>query len=374
MPQPGEDAGVWRERAARSYLNYSKLNELEANLRILTPFQQDLLLTTQNRIAMYPQRFARQGQDYAQTAGIILMSEFERRKDFCMCGVCGRACKLWRICPACGHRKRMTILKKFLPVFRRGNYFFLTASFDDYMPYDFPGHALWHVHWAAIEYAVRTMVADGYFEGAFVYEALYIESFFPKPLILPHAHILVVAEELTAGTLGIFRQRVSEFNGHVWNRKRRAYELPAPEWRESIAVTPNTCTHHIDGIEDAANVMGYLVKPEDVTTPYLADWARYVADDRSQAILLNQNVNEVLAGWEVYSHDRDGHYYRGRLHHSSGDFLGIPRRIRETRRHDREVRDLLARCNELNFEAFPHQEHVPIEREARQAEAGEGGE
>jgi hypothetical protein len=73
--------------------------------------------------------------------------------------------------------------------------------------------------------------------------------------------------------------------------------------------------------------------------------------------------------WEVFSHDRDAHYYRGRLHHSSGDFLGIPRRTRESRRHDREVRDLLDQCNELTFAAFPYQDHRPIEEQAQQAGA-----
>lgn len=362
MPQADEDARVWRQRAARAYLNRASLNELEANLYILTPSQQDLLLTTRNRIEMYPQRFARAEQQYAETAGIVLMSEYERRKDYCLCAVCGRACKLWKICSACCHRKRMTILKKFLPVFYRGNFFFLTASFGDYLAFDEPGYALWDVHWAAIEFAVRTMLDDGYFEGAFVFETIHFQSFYPAPLVLPHDHIIVVAEDLSADTLNIFRERVREFNGHVYSRSKRSYLLPAPENRESIAVPVNTCTYHIDAIEDAANIFGYLVQPVDVATPYLSDWTRHVVNDRRKAIVLNQNLDEVFAGWEMFSRDRDGHFYRGRLHHSSGDFLGIPKKTRETKRHDREVRELLADCNELNFEAFPYEDRVPIEQ------------
>jgi hypothetical protein len=361
LPQTDEDYDVMRQRTARHYLNFISLPELLANLDILTHQQQNLLLSTLNRIEHYPQRFAREGQKYAETAGIMLMTDAPYSKEFGLCGVCGRRCLRWRICPACCHVKRMVILKKFLPRFCRGNRFFCTSSFTGFMVFD----ALVHVYWAACEYAIRTMVNERYFEGAFVYEAIEMHSYFPCVLVVPHVHMVIVADAISSAVMAMFRELVQSYRGQVWNRKKRRYE-DDPEWRVRLPVQPTTRTYSIDEMADYCNILNYLVLPVDVVTPYRAAWPLAKANFREFASLLNQNVTEALFGWASSMDKRDGHYYRGAMHHRSRSFVGVKKSIRETKAHERRVAALLHDCNDANLNGFPYADKASIEEQSKQ--------
>ncbi|HRZ46287.1 MAG TPA: hypothetical protein P5555_13945 [Candidatus Paceibacterota bacterium] len=152
------------------------MDELCRNVRLLMPHQQRLLVETLNRIESYPQRFARKGQDYSATAGIVLMADAGFARQFCMCSIGGGHCGRWRICPFCCHLKRKAILSKFLPTMHRSNCYFSTLSFDGPLPFEIPFNEHVDVYWAACEYATRTMRLEGYFSGVFSFEAFFIVS------------------------------------------------------------------------------------------------------------------------------------------------------------------------------------------------------
>jgi hypothetical protein len=225
--------------------------------------------------------------------------------------------------------------------------------------------ALVHVYWAACEYALRTMVNEGFFAGAFVYEAVEIHSYFPCVLVVPHIHMVIVADAISSAVMSLFRELVQSYHGQIWNRKKRRYE-DDPEWRVRLPVRPSTRTYLIDEVEDYCNILNYLVLPVDIVTPYRAAWPLAEANRRESAILLNQNVTEALFGWALSMDNRDGHYYRGAMHHKSGSFVGVSKCIRETKAHERRVAALLQECNDANLNGFPYADKPSIEEEADQ--------
>ena len=188
--------------------------------------------------------------------------------------------------------------------------------------------------------------------------------------MVPHNHMIIAADSITASTMAIFRDLVRSYHGQVWNPDKRRYE--EPRWKESIRFAPTTQTFLINELEDRANILDYLVKPFDLVTPYRAAWEIVKTNDRENAILLNQNVAEVLTNWEVFTKDRDGHYYRGAMHHRSGTFLGVQKRLRETPEHEQHVQALLAEVADQNFAWCPSDGRIPIEREGP-PELGAGG-
>lgn len=86
------------------HLNATDLDEITRHRRLLTHRQRVELDAVNYRIQTYPQRFAR-GPRYAQTAGLVLLSEWERRQKFCHCSIRNRLCGLWKLCAHCSYRK-----------------------------------------------------------------------------------------------------------------------------------------------------------------------------------------------------------------------------------------------------------------------------
>jgi len=62
------------------------------------------------------------------------------------------------------------------------------------------------------------------------------------------------------------------------------------------------------------------------------------------------------------------HYYRGRFHHKSSAFLGVEKRIRETREHDRYVGAMLHECSDANLVAYPFERKLSIEEQSSQCD------
>jgi hypothetical protein len=184
--------------------------------------------------------------------------------------------------------------------------------------------------------------------------------------MVPHNHLVIAADSISSGTMEVFREHVRSYQGQVWNPKKHRYE--ESDWQEGVAARPTTQTFHIEAREDYANILDYLVVPVDLVTPYRAAWQLARADQRQSAILLNQNVTEALAGLELFTRGRDGHFYRGRFHHKSGGFLGVAKRIRETRQHDRRVAALLQDCNDANLAAFPFERKHCVEEQSSQCD------
>lgn len=344
----------------RAAMNYTSLSELEANRAVLTPDEYALVYSTINRINQHPQRFARAGQRYSENAGIMLMSRHIQRGAFCMCSIAGRRCSLWRRCPYCCHFKRMTILRKYLPMFHHGRWFYITLSWVRSLWVESPLVERMDLYWSACDFAVRHLIDSGHIKGAFVYEALHVDSYVPEQRALPHDHLVVLADELTPKIIQTFKDAVKSYTGQKWNSKKKKWEqLSEPD---HIKVEPSTRSYPIPTQSDFSNILSYLVVPVNFAEKYLEAWPAASASGRAGVPLLNQNAIDLIDGCDKLSAGRDGHYYRGALHHSSGDFHGVKRSVRETREHEQMVLALLRDCADDNVAAFPFSDKTPIEQ------------
>ncbi len=154
----------------------------------LHPHIQRLADATDYRIRRFPQRFAREDQHYAENANILLLSGFVGKDWYFKCGLLKHTCGNWRACPACCHRKRMTILSKFLPVFGScaGQFGFVTLS-SKRPHYCGDGYCdNLELIWDACRFGFEIMTDLGEFDAVFLLEEFQILSYWPVPMVVAH--------------------------------------------------------------------------------------------------------------------------------------------------------------------------------------------
>ncbi len=255
----------------------------------------------------------------------------------------------------------MEILRKFLSVFYQGSWFFSTLSWKRSLLIESPAMENLGLYWGACDFAIRHLIDDGLISGAFVFEALSIGSYMPVLRALPHNHLIMFADTITDDTMETFKKLVRSYKGQKWNSKKKQWEeLAEPE---DIMVEPTTLTYRIDAQNDFANILNYMVVPMDFASKYKEAFSKAWGSNRKDIAFVNQNVLDLIDLCEFMSANRDGHYDRGTLHHSSGDFHGIKKSMRKTAKHKCEVRELLNECSRENLIAFPFTEKTPIEKE-----------
>jgi hypothetical protein len=145
----------------------------------LHPHLQELADATDYRILRFPQRFAREGQHYADNANILLLSRLTGKDSLLKCGLLRHTCKRWKLCPYCCHVKRMEILGKFLPVFQthEGRWGFLNLSFTRPHYCGDCYHDLLGLLWDALRFGFEMMIDQGEFDAAFLLEEFAVLSY-----------------------------------------------------------------------------------------------------------------------------------------------------------------------------------------------------
>lgn len=223
--------------------------------------------------------------------------------------------------------------------------------------------SLW---WEGCRWALCALLADPAFRGVFVFEALHVESYWPHPLVLPHVHVIVLADEITQAMLDELKVRVAAYSGQRWDSRSKNWIQP--EEREFIRATPSTRTYELSEDYQLSNVLSYLCRPINWAEKYIEQWQTLPCEERS---FFNQNVFEVIDGWEIeslsYSNtrrivSRRQHYFLGELQHAHRGYVGIPKRERDCARHNARVRELLTECNAAQSLGFvPESLGEPIE-------------
>jgi hypothetical protein len=207
------------------------------------------------------------------------------------------------------------------------------------------------------------MLAEHFFGGIIVVEAFHVTSYWPHPLVLPHVHVLVRADEVTRETLANLRALVAAYRGQQWHSiKKRWVEAERPEW---IRAEPTTRTYQLDEEHNLCAVLNYLSKPINWAERYLNEWGQVPHGDR---IFFNQNVVEVIDGWccsRMGNRDdmsRRQHYCLGELQHAHKGFVGVPAKKRDSAAHDLQFRELLTECNaQQSLDFCPEDFGEPIE-------------
>lgn len=320
------------------YLNATDLDEITRHRRLLNSRQRWLLDAIHHRLETFPQRFAR-NERYAQTAGLVLLSDWERRRKFCHCSIRNRLCGLWKLCAHCSYRRRTLLLQRFLTQFSCSRWWFLTISFGGGL-LSLEGHVAedMGLYWTACHKAVRALVDDGSFLGAVKVEELHVEALLPL-VVLPHCHFLIAAEDVTGGHIEQVKQLVLAHRGLTpdWG----IGELVRDE-AERVELEVTTKTHDLPTAGDFARVLGYLIKPLDLVKPYLSAWPEAVLNERDYVPELNENVVEFFHGYEVNCHSRHQLDYMGILDAKTGErCIAVPKRTCQQVAHKARVAALL---------------------------------
>ena len=234
----------------RACLNHADLNELWANRHdLLTPFEVELLSVVRRKIELHPDWFAREGQWYAQTAGLILMAEeYAAKLNFCTCmdrvarkrfriqkheqQPCN--CAMWRHCDHCDWRRQIDLQCRFLRQYREGCCFKLTISFTGNLSitgevgqhHRLLTHCDLDTYWDAARHAVRFLVDEGVISGAVLQDELHLEQLFPSVLVLPHMHMVFWAKKLPDNFAERIKELMLEHRGEVWNLHNDSIETP----------------------------------------------------------------------------------------------------------------------------------------------------
>lgn len=322
------------------HLNATDLDEITRHRRLLTSHQRWLLDAINYRIATYPQRFAREPR-YAQTAGLVLLSDWASRRRFCYCSVRNGLCGLWKLCDHCSYRRRTLLLERYLTQFSRSRWWFLTVSFDGVLSLE--GHIAEEMglYWTACHKAVRALVDDGSFLGAVKVEELHVESLLPL-VVLPHCHFLIAAEDVTASQIEDVRQLVLAHRGLMpdWGTG----ELVRDE-AERVGLEVSIKADPLPTVGDLARVLRYMVKPLDLVTPYLSAWPEAALNDRDRVPELNANVVEFFDGHVENTYSRHQLDYMGILDAKTGErCIAVPKATREQAAHKARVSALLREC------------------------------
>ena len=355
-------------------VNFTDWNQLMQHRSNLPTNTVRALKSIDYRIQEWPLRFGRERHQYRQNASLIAMSEFERAADFCRCCTIGSGqgkyqhgkCNVWKLCPYCSHKKRKQILSKFLPVFRRGRWWFVTISPDDLCnlnPLTIDCLVDW---WESCRFALNKSIKAGLINGAFMFETLSVHAYWPHAKGLPHVHAVVLADTMTPAIVDKLTSLLASYHGQWWSpRKKRWFE---PEVPEPIWAKASTRTYELLREYDFASVLSYLCNPVNLAAAYIKDWPQ-VAGNWRQASQFNENVVEAINAWCCALYGRWGHRYLGALQHAHRDFTGVKKANREKKRHLRMVKELLEECQLKRIVEFdPDKLGAPVEFETTAAQ------
>lgn len=364
------------------HLNHSSLTELDDNLHLLNGGQQYLLRVVTNKIEELPRRFKRRGdpdtgkhnQHYGEMAGLILMSAWDDRFRYSNCGVKRLVqgsyrrfnCANYWFCPACCHRRRMEFQRRFAHSFNSGRFFHLTVSYGRSLSLVDPPGQFIEVYWDAIVSALRLMVEAGFIRGVYWAQEMFLESLDDHVPVLPHLHAIIDADAFGDLEQQVLHLLISEYRGESWSNDKQKF-LPDDDVRVrlpiSIDVVPIETEHQFH------NTVGYLCKPVDLATAYLAGVQQCQLGERDFC-QLNQAKDDFLLGVHILfgpvRSSRQSDRLPGRVRfgargtldgRSRSKFIGMERRVRETKAHQRLTKLVLLEAKfNAQFEGDPFEE------------------
>ncbi len=337
--------------------------------RWLNPRVPGLLDSIDHLINEWPQRFNRKGHQFRENASLLAMSEFERAADFCRCCTIGSSrgkyafgtCKVWKLCPYCSHLKRKKILSKFLPVFRRGRWWFLTVSPTELCPLNICSVECLVAWWDACRFALASLIKTDLIKGAFMFETMSVHRYWPHVEALPHVHAIILADNMTPTIINDLKRLVANYHGQSWNTKKKRWiepDVPEPIWASA-----STRTYPIRHDYDFAAILCYLCNPINLAKAYKQDWPQVVGKWR-ESCLFNENAIDAINAWCGAIENRWGHRYLGALQHAHRDFTGIKKATREKKSHSRLVKLMLEDCQLKRIAEFdPDSLGTPVEFE-----------
>jgi hypothetical protein len=295
-------------------LNRVLFPELEANANRI-PEEFRLLQLIRRKLERYPESFAesitrQRNYDYQANASLAVLSHFPQATELSLCRLrrFGRPnvpCGVTEFCPYCDWIQGQELRIQYVPQFDQATWWFVTLSYEN-PDLAFKLHNF-ELHWEACRQALTQLVEVGRAEGALWVEEVAVLQFLPLRII-PHAHAVVVADDLTQEDKALLAQRM---RGAVVKGRRLGCE-------------PNIQARRISNEKDLNYTLGYMAKPIEIATPYAAAWQVHVADHPVLAYRLNEEATTFCEGLLEATFDRDRFRRIGRLHQAHGRKLTTP--------------------------------------------------
>jgi hypothetical protein len=294
---------------------------------MLDGFQRRLLRMIKKKIAKHPQRYDR--DNYLQTAAFLILSNWPSAQRLAYCGIpsavnpSGR-CRLHQFCPYCCWRERNQAQLAYVPSFHDGNWHFLTGSFDGDLAFTGSDGFDWLHYWDAYKYGLSALVKEGVIDGVYWTEELAVNSFVPTR-VLPHAHCVIDAFELTDTAIEILKDKVTE---HLAKNLGPDFLLPDVKY---------------SAIQDQKGLLdriGYMVKPMKLLKAYERAWVGASFHNRARVWELNSQLTDLIKGHSEITRRRPKMQAKGTLNPKAKGFIGV----RKENRSEREYQELI---NEL---------------------------
>lgn len=231
---------------------------------------------------------------------------------FCCCGVSGCRCKLPLFCSRCAYALALRKWKSYLKNFDKGNFYFLTISFKEDIPFN-ENNENFSIIWKRIHRIISEIKKKKGIRGALISDEVIVSRFLPLR-ILPHCHAIIDADDFDQESAAGLSEITQEFIG-----------LPVSlKWRR------------IPTINDFKSAIGYLYKPMDFHSKYDSAYEDFIDTGIREPYELNNEVYNVLDGIPYILHEQG--FSRGTtlgsFHHRFKNSLCIPKIVRERKNQE----------------------------------------
>ena len=313
VPTPHQPQHTLRVRSFE-HLDHGNPDEAMAYEHLLPRERYLRLRTGLNKIEAYHERFNRPDDQYRETLSLVALSDWADAFRFCLCGVknasgWSQPCRLPNLCPSCSYwQRKKTSLLAYLTNFRRTSWYFVTISYVVHLGDGILDEEIVRVCWRAAVDALRAHQDAGFSRGAMSRLEMHLERFLPLQY-LAHLHAIVDADRIDQPFLA-----------------DRVFAYRHPGTAERITFPVSICDRPLRSEKGFVNSLSYVGKAINVATAYRAAWPRAEEDGRRLVPALNEEVDEFLNAFSVFTADTHQVRYTGTMHVGSRDSLRVPRK------------------------------------------------
>ncbi len=301
---------------ASSQINFADHHEVQDNLNLLSPVQQNLFETAFWKSKQNRNQYSEQ---YFNNAAFIVASEPVYAHKYCRCGIpnivnkSGR-CSKRHFCPRCSYSKFLGHWKAFQSAFRQDAFWFCTFSYTGNVGFDVEGQDSCILHWNAIQHSLNRLLRTKTVSGGLASEELAVRSFLPTQ-VLPHLHCILTADVFDEDVVKLATEYVQEYR----------------QSGEGVTMQPNVHAKLIRTYSEFEQEMRYMFKPIDIKLPYDSAWIDTGERDRAEASRLNSAMTDFLTGHTELTKGRMMIRRFGNMHASNKGFVGTKERKKKKR-------------------------------------------
>lgn len=295
-----------------SSLNRCNSNEVQTHNDLLDCKQRIQIKSIRKKIELLPQRYS--DPNYLPQSQILILSPGWSNADrYSCCSIRSSKnrsgqCRLHKFCPYCSYITGRDAQLQIVPVFDKGNFYFLTGSYKGSLSMPLTSSAYeWLAHWDLYKYTLNYMYESKSINGFYMTEELAVNNIY-NTSVLPHIHCIIDADALD-------EEDVEEAVQEVKSLSEAKYEATLPI---DVNILP------ISSQRSLMDRIGYMFKPINLVKAYERDW---IACENK--VKLNSNATDLVLGYSHVTNRRPKMSYKGTLNAKSKEFIGTKKKDRD---------------------------------------------